>query len=58
LGPPAPPPLYVRTIPILGPLAAGPLITLNTNIIIVNAPPHSWALISSCDFGWGRGVPI
>jgi len=39
-------------------LAAGPLITLNTNIIIVNAPPHSWALISSCDFGWGRGVPI
>lgn len=29
-------------------LAAFPLITLNTNIIIVNAPPHSWALISCC----------
>lgn len=29
-------------------LAAFSLITLNTNIIIVNAPPHSWALISCC----------
>lgn len=45
----------IQSIPIRGPLAAGPLITLNTNIIIVNAPPHSWALISSCDVGGGGG---